>query len=260
MQTRETQRNEGRLLAGRLPAQRSSFLLGLLLVVYSSCLAQNDRQLWTDFQIDYPFGGQYLVEATASYQTLLNKDQEWRAFYFTPAFEFTRFRKVDLLFNVPIGFTRQQPGNATHEADPSLGARFRVSQGKRIDLNIIAKAEERFFYQVESQQWTSSNRLRLKAEVFISLNGPNLFTDRLLYSIADYEEFIVTDQQLNERYANLRRARIGLGYRHSYAHRFELIYTKQSSRDQISDSFATSNDILQVRYILYLNPATAVKP
>ena len=90
------------------------------------------------------------------------------------------------------------------------------------------------------------------------INGPNLFTNKLWYALADYEEFIVLDQQLAERYANRRRARLGLGYRLSYKHRFELSYTLQKSRNEIEGDFKSSDNVIQFKYKMFLNPAKVV--
>nr|HPH47652.1 hypothetical protein [Chryseolinea sp.] len=79
-------------------------------------------------------------------------------------------------------------------------------------------------------------------------------TDNLWYAILDYEEFIVLDQQLDERYANRRRGRIGVAYRLNYKHRFELTYTLQSSRNEIDGDFVSNDNVIQFKYKLYLNP------
>lgn len=243
------------ILKKRLGLILVKFLISAMVVMAPDAAAQSNQQVWTDFQLDYPFGGEFLAEGSVSYQTLLNKDQQWNALYVTPTFEYQRFRSADFLFNMPIGFVKQQPGYSSLEIDPSVGMRFRITQGKRVTINFITKFEERFFRAAETDSWSTSNRVRLKGEIYFCVNGPNLFTDHLLYLLMDYEEFVVTDHQLDERFANLRRARAGLGYRLSYVHRFELIYTRQSSRDEINDSFNPGDNILQVRYLLFLNPA-----
>jgi hypothetical protein len=100
--------------------------------------------------------------------------------------------------------------------------------------------------------WDISNRTRLKGEVYICVNGPNLFTDNLWYVALDYEEFIVLDQQLDERYANRRRAKIGLNYRLNYKHRFDVSYTLQSSRNEIGGDFIGNDNVIQFRYRILL--------
>jgi len=91
-----------------------------------------------------------------------------------------------------------------------------------------------------------------------ALTAPNLFKHKLWYVLADYEEYIVLDQQLEERYANRRRARLGLAYRLNYKHRFELSYTLQSARNEIDDDLTRTDNVIQLRYKMFLNPSKVI--
>lgn len=221
----------------------------------TTAVAQQDEQLWLEWQLSYPFANRYLLENTTTYQTLLNKDGKWRSFNITPTFEYTLLRRLDMLSEISMGYTNQQEGISTFEIAPMVGGRFFITQNKKIDTRLVLRYQVRGFKQIEADDWEVSNRTRLRGEIYWSMNGPNLFTDKLWYMFADYEEFFVFDQQLDERYANRRRARIGLGYRLSYKHRFDLSYTLQASRNEIEDSFTNTDNVIQFKYKLYLNPA-----
>ncbi len=52
-----------------------------------------------------------------------------------------------------------------------------------------------------------------------------------------------------------RRAKIGLNYRWTYRHRFDVSFTLQSSRDEIEGEFAATDNVIQLRYRLFLNQA-----
>ncbi|MBL7857583.1 MAG: DUF2490 domain-containing protein [Cyclobacteriaceae bacterium] len=229
-------------------------LINLLLVSLQS-MAQRDEQLWLDFQVSYPFRGRYLLENTTSYSTLLNSENKWRSISISPTFEMTLFSWLDLLSEIGFAYTLQKENSNTFEISPMVGGRFFFSQNSKVNTRLVVRYQQRNFNDIEAGNWSSSNRTRLRGEVFVSINGPNLFTDKLWYVFADYEEFIVLDQQLEERYANRRRARIGVGYRLSYKHRFDLGYTLQTSRDEITDNFTGTDNVIQVKYKMYLNPA-----
>ncbi len=229
------------------------FSFFLILILPVSVQAQRSNQLWLDYQLDLPFANQYLFEVITSYQTVLD-GPTWRNFNVSPTFEVQYFRRLDFIGTMPMNYTMQKEGTNTFGIDPTLGARFHVTQNKRVDVRLIFKAEHRSFYQIEDKNWESSSRLRLKGEAWIAINGPNIFTDKLWYGIADYEEFFVVDQQVNERFANRRRARLGLGYRLDYRNRFEFIYTRQSTRDEINGDFVSDDNIIQLRYKMFLNP------
>jgi hypothetical protein len=225
-----------------------------------SSFAQRHEQLWLDFQLSYPFANRYLLENTTSYQTLLKKEGKWRNVSISPTFEYTLFSWLDLLSEIPIGFTQQTEGVNSFELDPMVGGRFHITQNRRVSTRFLWRYQFRAFHQVEADDWDISNRTRLRGEIYVTLNGPNLFTDKLWYVFADYEEFFVLDQQLDERFANRRRARIGLAYRLSYKHRFELSYARQSSRNEIEGDFVSNDNVIQAKYKLFLHRSTPVQP
>jgi hypothetical protein len=230
----------------------------ILLVCPFTGMAQKHQQLWFDYQIDYPFANQYLFEVTTSYQTVLTDSAKWRSTSISPVFEYQYINRLDLLGGLPFYYTNQTSTYDSYEIDPYIGARFHISQNKRIDSRLIFKLEERFFQNLETHSWEESNRMRLKAEAWVSINKQNLYQDKLWYAILDYEEFIVVDEQVNERFANRLRARLGIGYRLNYRNRFELIYTLQSSRNEIYGDLISNDNVLQLRYKMFLNPAKTI--
>lgn len=222
----------------------------------SSATSASGQQLWFDYVLDYPFANVYLFEVTGSYQRNTDRDDEWRSINVTPTFEWQSFTQLDLLFDLPIAFTVQRDDYNSFEVAPTAGVRYHVSQNRRVTSAITWKVQERIFRNMELGAWEFSNRMRLKADAKIAINGPNLFQNRIWWVIVDYEEFFVTDEQLDERYANRRRGRMGIGYRHNYRNRFEVIYTLQSSRDEIEGEFSEVNSVIQLRYKMFLNPST----
>lgn len=225
----------------------------LFLGSHLSLHAQQNEQLWLEFQTTYPFANRYVVENTASYQSLLSKEGKWRSLAISPTFEYVLFTRLELTSEISIGYTQQKEGVNTWEVAPMVGGRFHITQGKRVDTRFLWRYQTRAFHEIEATNWDVSNRTRLRGEIYVSINGPNLFQDKLWYAFADYEEFFVLDQQLNERFANRRRGRIGLGYRHSYRHRFDLSYTLQSSRNEIEGEFLSTDNVIQFKYKLFFN-------
>lgn len=232
---------------------KRTIFLAIALLLQLTVSAQQE-QLWLDYQLAYPFANRFLLENTTSYQTLLNKNDKWRSLALSPNFEYTIFTQLDLLFEVPLAYTVQKEGTSSFEISPITGARFYLTQNRRLDLRLVLRYQIRAFRQIEDEDWDVSNRTRLRGEIYFCMNGPNMFTDKLWYLFGDYEEFIVLDQQVQERYANRRRTRIGLGYRLSYQHRFDASYTLQTSRNEIDSDFVNNDNIIQLRYKMYLNP------
>jgi len=234
--------------------KRVCLLVALLLITRLQGQAQNHEQLWLDYQLDYP-SHSWLFEVSASYQTLLTQENKWRSLSVTPTVEYVLLTRLDLTAELPLSYTVQKEDTNSFELAPMLGARFHITQNKRVNARLFLRYQQRHFHEIEDDVWDISNRIRLKGDVWISITGPNLYKDKLWYALLDYEEFIVLDDQLDERYANRRRARIGLGYRLDYKNRFELIYTRQSSRNEIEGEFISNDNVIQVVYKMYLNPA-----
>lgn len=232
----------------------------VLLASAIPAVAQKHQQLWFDYQLDHPFANQYLLEVTTSYQTVLADSGKWRSMSISPVFEYQYINRLDLMVGAPLFYTNQTVSYNTFEIAPYVGARFHVTQNKRVDSRLIFKLEERFFRNLETHSWEESNRMRLKAEAWISINKINLYQDNVWYAILDYEEFVVVDEQVNERFANRLRARFGIGYRMNYKNRFELIYTLQSSRNEIHGDLISNDNVLQLRYKMFLNPGKVSKP
>lgn len=233
---------------------RKLFSVILCVTGFSPLMAQQHEQLWLDYQISYPFANKYLIEVTPSYQTVLSKENKWRSLGMSATFEYTLFTRMDLTLEVPFAYTLQKEGTESWEVSPLLGTRLHITQNRRIDTRLVLRYQQRYFKQIEDNDWDISNRTRIRGEAYVCINGPNLFTDNLWYTILDYEEFIVLDKQLDERFANRRRARTGIAYRLNYKHRFELTYTWQSSRNEIEGDFVSNDHVIQFKYKLYLNP------
>ena len=229
-------------------------LVALLLITRLQGQAQSHEQLWLDYQLDYP-SNSWLFEVAASYQTLLTQENKWRSLSVTPTVEYVLLTRLDLTADLPLAYTVQKEDTNSFELSPMLGARLHITQNKRVNARLFLRYQQRHFHEIEADVWDISNRIRLKGEFWIAITGPNLYKDKLWYTLLDYEEFIVLDDQLDERYANRRRARIGLGYRRDYRNRFELIYTWQSSRNEIEGEFISNDHVIQVVYKMYLNPA-----
>jgi len=229
-------------------------LVAFLLITRLQGQAQSHEQLWLDYQLDYP-SYSWLFEVSASYQTLLTQENKWRSLSVTPTVEYVLLDWLDLTAELPLSYTLQKDDTSSFEVAPMLGARFHITQNKRVNARLFLRYQQRHFHEIEADVWDISKRIRLKGEFWISITGPNLYKDKLWYALLDYEEFFVLDDQVDERYANRRRARIGVGYRLDYKNRFELIYTWQSSRNEIEGEFISNDNVIQLVYKMYLNPA-----
>jgi hypothetical protein len=78
------------------------------------------------------------------------------------------------------------------------------------------------------------------------LNRPKVTANGATYALADWEWFVPLDDP-EERYATKQRVRAGLGYRRSYAWRFEALYVLNRSRNTIDQGFTATDNVLDLR-------------
>jgi hypothetical protein len=225
------------------------------------CLAQDafaqqriNLQLWQDCVVDRPFGkrNQFLFETEFSYQTVLTSDNKWRSFNATPDIEWSVFRRLDLIGALAIAYTQQNDTTNTFELRPIAGARWYFTPGWRIETRMLIRFEYRNNYVIDTKQWESEGRTRIRAEFLVPINKKRYSADHMAYALADGELFFPFKNEVSERYSNRFRARIGLGYRLNYNWRAEAIYTLQRSRNEIGDSFGTVDNILRLRLKIFL--------
>jgi hypothetical protein len=123
---------------------------------------------------------------------------------------------------------------------------------------LFLRLEHRNIKNPDTDEWQRVIRPRARIESLIPINKKTFFEDNLWYGIVDAEWFFTIDD-VDERFANRFRLRIGVGYRLSYSSRFEFIYMNQQSKNAIEDSFCTSDNIFRFRYKHYLRKKKPTK-
>ncbi|HEV8512368.1 MAG TPA: hypothetical protein VGQ59_03795 [Cyclobacteriaceae bacterium] len=106
--------------------------------------------------------------------------------------------------------------------------------------------------------WEQQIRPRVRGEIIIPVNQDSYYKNDLWYVMID-AEYLFVETDVEERFANRFRLRVGAGYRLNYSYRFELLYMYQQSRDGIDESFSSSNDIVRVRFKHYLRKSKPSK-
>ena len=118
---------------------------------------------------------------------------------------------------------------------------------RRIVVRDLVRVESRQFFYTGSGSGTSSSiRFRNRLEFLVPLNKEKMTEDGARYFLADWEWFIPLDEP-DERFASKQRVRTGIGYRRSFAWRFEVLYIWTRSRDTIDEGFSTADNSINIR-------------
>lgn len=215
-------------------------------------------QLWFEYMLNYPFANSFNLENTLTYSELLNSPK-WRAVDYSPTLEFSLFNNIDLLAGGTLSYTSQLEDYDTFEARLMIGTRIHFTPNRRILSRLQLRFEQRNFKNLDTDTWETVYRPRARAEFLIPINKKTYFEDKLWYGIVDAEVLFAADDDVQERFANRFRLRIGIGYRLSYTSRFEFVYMLQESKNGIDESFQSTDNIFRFRYKHYLRKSKPTK-
>jgi hypothetical protein len=220
--------------------------------------AQTNKQVWTEYMLNYPFANSFNLENAFCYSTLIGTPK-WRAYDYAATLEWSVTNHIDLIAATALSYTNQTDSYNTFELRPAVGTRLYFTPNKRIQTRLLLRVEQRNFKNLDTKEWEQQYRPRARAEMIIPINRDSYFVDKLWYAITDVEWLYKTDD-VEERFANRFRWRIGVGYRLNYSLRFEFLYMLQQSKNTLEDDFESSDNIFRFRIKQYLRkskPSTA---
>lgn len=243
----------------RLLPAKQFMLLPALFLLQANWIYGQDNQIWNEYMLNRPFSQSWNIEFAGTYSTVIT-GPKWRSLDAQVTPEYALSKYVDLMGALFIGYTLQNQSLSTFELREMLGTRIHLTPDKKILTRFLVRLENRNLQNIETGQWSSSNRSRLRVETITPLNMPTMYSgDKLWYMIFDAEAFIVLDQDVQERFANRLRLRYGFGYRFNYLTRLEFVYTLQQSKDALTEDFYTTDNIFRFRIKQYLRSGKSSK-
>ncbi len=241
---------------------RLTFLIGHLILTLMMVSAQVrgqqvDEQLWFEYMGNYSFANSFNLENALVYSTIMS-DQKWRAYDYTPTLEYSLNQRFDFQAGLTLSYTNQTKTDNSFEVRPMLGTRIFFTPNRRIQTRLLLRYEMRNFKNLETKEWETVWRPRVRFESLMPINKKNYYEDNMWYGILDFE-FLLTNNDVGERFANRSRLRAGIGYRLNYSFRFEFIYMLQNSKNGIDSQFESTDNIFRFRVKHFLRKSKPVK-
>jgi Protein of unknown function (DUF2490) len=236
----------------------------LLTTAVPAAFAQTNLQLWGNVTLDWVTSDRLVYELDFEPKGLLEAPEgeaDWRNLDLTPNVEYSPNGWLDLIAEAVVGYTKQTDDVNSTELTPRVGLRFHFlsralptairgrerAPSRRVVVRDLVRVESRnIFYSGAGSGSESTVRFRNRLEFLVPLNKRKMTDDGARYLLADWEWFIPLDD-VEERFANKQRIRTGLGYRRSFAWRFEALYMWTRSRNTIEEGFTTSDNIINLR-------------
>ena len=220
------------------------------------------KQVWANFIVGLPKSDKLYFEVDAG-------GDPWGSIYGTGLAEYYPNDWVDLTGEFIAGFTEQDRIEDSLEATLRLGVRLHFLQqivnssyikeirperlsGSRLSISNLTRLEFRNFWYSGDLPDSSDLRFRNRIETKFALNRDSLGVDGVWYLIADMEWFVpLNDNESPERFATKRRARLGLGYRHSYQWRFSFLAMADNARDTLEGDISVDSRMVDFRVHFY---------
>lgn len=227
---------------------------------------ETSKQLWVNFVMGRPKTEKLYFELDIEGARQVSGGDPWKYLYGTGLVEFYPSRWIDLTGELTTGITQQSADLDSFEATARLGIRFHlISQifnsplvtkirpermsGSRVNLALLSRVESRNFWYNGDVPSSDDLRWRNRIEFKFAINEPNFSTDGVWYLIADGEYFYyVGDDKPPERFASKHRIRLGLGYRHNYEWRFEVLGMRDEAKDTLEDEIAVDAYMLDLKF------------
>jgi hypothetical protein len=239
---------------------RAGAMAVLVLLTPSTSLAQTGAQLWANITFDWVKSHQVTIGLNTEPKVLISPpagDPGWATLDVTPSFEYSRGRWFDMVTEMLMGRTKQTDDLDSTEFTPRIGLRLHLLSNLRQDLlkerrpkrrlvlRDLLRLEWRNLYYSTDKPDSSTVRLRNRVEGLWPMNRSRVTDNGASYLAADWEWFIPVDDP-DERFANRQRIRAGIGYRRSFAWRFEARYVWNRSRNTIDEPFTSTDHALEL--------------
>jgi hypothetical protein len=217
-------------------------------------------QIWANITTGWILSDSLYVELDVEPKILVSGDPKWRNIDATGLVEYYPNGWIDLTGEMTLGTTLQTDDLRTTELTFRGGVRFHFKKNTldrvellrkplgRLSVATLVRLEHRRFWYSDSSDRQQDSRLRLRIELKVPLNGPDLAEDGTLFLIADTEGYVPLADEVDERFANKLRGRMGLGYRIDAHHRVDLLYILDRVQDNIEDDPTSSSQAFDIRY------------
>jgi len=232
----------------------------LLLLIPCTPFAQSTTQLWSEIRFDWIKSREFTYGVNIEPKVLVaapSGDPGWASLDVTPSLEYSHGEWFDMVGEMSFGRTLQTDDLDSIEFTPRIGLRLHLLSNlrheivkerrpkRRLVLRDLLRLEWRNLHYSTDKPGSSTVRLRNRFEAQWPINRPRTTDNGAAYLAADWEWFVPVDDP-DERFANRQRVRAGIGYRRSFAWRFEARYVWNRSRNTIDAPFTSTDHALDL--------------
>lgn len=229
-------------------------------------LDEMSKQVWLNYIVGRPISEKWYLEYDFEAARQVSGGEPWYTLYGTGLAEYYPNPYLDLTAELVTGIARQNDREDSFEASVLLGVRLHIINqifhdpfpffakirperlsGKRFNIANLLRLERRHFWYSGDLPHIAETRFRYRFETKLALNKANLASDGVWSLLADIEWFLPLYDELPERFATKRRIRLGVGYRHSYHWRYDILVMSEKVRDTLDGDISIDARLVDFR-------------
>ncbi len=168
--------------------------------------------------------------ANLSYNFNLNKEFDWNESAFSGTAIYSWISFLDFTGGMFINNVEQNIYLSSNEFRPTIGIRVYRPMNHRFVISNLSRIELRLLYYSDSDN-DQVIRLRNLTHLFFSTNKKRMSDDKNLFVFAYVEWFYNFEDDVRERFFNLFKSKIGIGYRLNLNWHFSAGVIYQNTRE-----------------------------
>jgi hypothetical protein len=200
-------------------------------------------QLWNNLNVAWNINEKFALRNSAAYNVLLSDELQWSEITYSVSSVFKFHRFMEGSAGLYLALTKQTRNLNSFEYRPYVGYRFFTNNSKRWYISNLTRLELRFFHYSNKTD-EHAPRIRNRTDAVVSLNKKTMVENNNLFLFSYFEVFYSFEEEVQERFFDLFKYKIGLGYRHSYSWRFDLGFVFQDSRNTIEQPVNLPTNII----------------
>lgn len=223
-------------------------MTAVLLFCFTTLIAkgQGDAirpQVWNNFSVGWNVIENFSLRSNIAYNVLLSNEIPWSEFTFSTSAVFKFHRFMEASAGLYLSLADQTEDINSYEYRPYIGYRIFTNSAKRWNVSNLSRIEIRLL-RYSNRTGDHTIRFRNRTDAMVSLNKRTMVENKNLFLYSYFEMFYNFGEEVQERFFDLFKYKIGFGYRLSYNWRFDFGFVFQDSRNTVMQPVILPTNII----------------
>jgi len=190
-------------------------IITLLLILFASKTANTQSvapQIWSNVYVLWDIDDRFNWNNNLEYDVLLSEEFPWNSLSFSSSFSYRFHPYIQASAGLYLARTQQSLTLSSFETRPFLALLLNSNPQNRYIFINISRLEWRNFIFSDGEK-VHTGRFRNRTYASISLNQRAINANKNLFLYGYFEVFLNFDDDVRERFFNLFKYKLGLGYR-----------------------------------------------